>query len=119
MLDAADPEPPVPPGLANLSTAQRVFVDLLGLEPRLVRAAATHSPAANLDLPAVTRWIASIPAAKKDVWLRRAVTEPDLALGHELRRAFREKHDEARVASSRTVGALRASARGGSRRSSY
>lgn len=107
-LDNHAEEPPVPAGLAELTAAQEAMVEFLRIDVDLVAAASIGSAAATEDAAPLRRWLAALSVKEKDAWLRRAVEEPDLALGGELVRAFRAtmkgKHSGAR----RTVGELRA-----------
>jgi len=75
-------EPPVPPGLKELSAPLAEFVRFFQLDPTLVQAAAQASeslrPASALELDAL---IARLPRAECDAFLRRlAEGEPLLAL---------------------------------------
>jgi hypothetical protein len=111
--DVADgkPEPPVPPGLGDLSGPLEAMVALLRIDADLLAAAAEHSGEEPDDAAPFRAWVAALPARAKDQWLLRAVTEPELQLGAELHRAFRaqgKKRPDARV--PRTVAELRAAA---------
>lgn len=102
--DAA--EPPVPPGLAKPTAAQAAMIDFLRLDAGLVATAATRSSSGSGDAAACRRWVRARSAKEKDAWLRRAVDEPELALGGEMLRAFRatSKHRHSRA--QRTAGEL-------------
>lgn len=84
-------EPPVPPGLSNLTAAQQAMVEFLRLDGDLLTAAVAASPALSNDSAAARRWLLALKPREKDGWLERALQEPDLALGVELLRTFREQ----------------------------
>jgi hypothetical protein len=109
-VDDEDAEPPVPPGLLDLSAPLEALVDFLDIDDDLVSAAAERSVAEPDDAGPLRAWVAALPARTKDQWLRRAVDDPDLALGAELRRAFRAQAKAPPAASPRTVAELRAAA---------
>ncbi|HYP77607.1 MAG TPA: hypothetical protein VER12_16660 [Polyangiaceae bacterium] len=84
-------EPLVPPGLSNLTAAQQAMVEFLRLDRDLVTAAVSASPALANDSAAARRWVLALSPREKDCWLERAFEDPDLALGAELLRSFREQ----------------------------
>lgn len=84
-------EPPIPPGLADLTVAQQALVEFLRLDRDLLSAAAAASPALTDDSAAARRWLRAMKPRAKDEWLERALTNPNLALGTELRIAFRQQ----------------------------
>lgn len=104
-----DAEPPVPPGLSDLTAAQAAMVEFLRIDEGLLAAAATTSAVETDGTDALRAWALGLTARVKDEWLLRAVADPDLALGGELRRVFRRT---ARTASrpGRRVAELRAAA---------
>lgn len=108
-LDDDEVEPPVPAGLAELTAAQSAMVDLLRIDVDLVSAAAhaSWSLAAKEDAP-FRRWLAALSSKEKDAWLRRAADHPELGLGGELLRAFRDTTKPVHRGRRRTVGQLRA-----------
>ncbi len=102
-----EPEPPVPPGLASLSAAQRALADFLRLDDDLLAAAAETSAAlrpAQSDRKALAAWIGGLPAKRKDALLLR-VAEGDAGVRGELLRGFGEG-TPAQVETGRTVGQL-------------
>jgi hypothetical protein len=107
-VDDDAPEPPVPAGLAELTAAQEAMVEVLRIDVDLVAAAASGSAALPKDGAPLRRWLAALSAKEKDAWLRRAVDEPDLALGGEILRAFRATMRGEPSARRRTVSELRA-----------
>jgi len=98
-------EPPVPAGLGKLTAAQKAMVEFLNIDLDLLAVAASGS-AAVTDDGALQRWVAALSGKEKDAWLRRAVEQPDLALGGELLRAFRAASRDERSGTRRTVGEL-------------
>lgn len=109
-VDDEDTEPPLPPGLLDLSAPLEAMVDFLRIDADLLAVAAERSAAEPEDADALRTWVAALPARAKDQWLRRAVDEPDLALGAELRRAFRARVKGKAAAAPRTVAELQAAA---------
>ncbi len=85
-----DLEPPVPPGLQELSAPLTEFVRFFQLDPFLVQAAAQASEPLHAALaPALDALIARLPRAECDAFLRRlAEGEPLLAL--KLKRRLQE-----------------------------
>ena len=110
-VDEDSTEPPVPPGLADLTAPQEAMVEFLRIDVDLVAAASRGPAAAAEDGAPFHRWLMALSAKQKDAWLRRAAEEPDLALGGELLRAFRAKAKRERSDKRRTVGRLRALAK--------
>lgn len=105
-----DVEPSVPPGLSDLTAAQAAMVDFLRIDEDLIAAAAEESAAAGDDRSGLRRWALGLTARAKDEWLRRAVDEPDLALGGEMLRTFRAETKASAAPGRRTVAALRGAA---------
>lgn len=103
-------EPPVPPGLTDLTGAQQAMVDFLRIDADLLSAAGEQSSAVPDERAALWRWVAGMTISEKEAWLRQAVDDPDLALGGELLRAFRGHVKPAKTTKRRTVGELRAAA---------
>lgn len=103
-------EPAVPTGLSDLTAPQVAMVEFLRIDDDLLAAAATASPPETGDLDALRRWVLALtPAAKAD-WLTRAIDDPDLALGAELRRTFRRRNEKSISRPRRSVADLRAMA---------
>lgn len=108
-------EPPVPPGLGNLTAPLQAFADFLSLDDDLLRVAAARSPEAETSLPSreIEQWIAAWPEAEKTAWLVRLAQGGEPHLRAELLRRFRDSQTnllqcEERV--PRTVGELLAAA---------
>lgn len=87
-------EPPVPPGLAQLSAPLRALATFLRVDDELIEAAASGSvgePPAEPSRPELARWIKGLPASDKDAYLLRFLGEEgDLVLRAELSQRFRE-----------------------------
>ncbi|HYQ14437.1 MAG TPA: hypothetical protein VEQ58_01725 [Polyangiaceae bacterium] len=90
-VDGEATEPPVPPGLSDLTAAQRAMVDFLRIDPVLVSAAAAESPALIDDSAAFRRWVRALAPRDKEQWLERAINDSELRLGPELLGAFRRQ----------------------------
>jgi hypothetical protein len=114
MGDAAekDVEPPAPPGLSQLTAAQAAMVEFLRIDVDLIAAAAHGIARPSGERSAVRKWALALAPGVKDEWLRRAIDDPDLALGAEILRAFRVKARPAQANGRRTVGELLALAEG-------
>jgi hypothetical protein len=104
-------EPEVPRGLSALTAPQEAMVEFLRIDGDLISAAAEGSDQTSDDRTALLDWARALTPRSKDEWLRRAIDEPDLALGGELLRAFRAKAKKAAtLAGRRTVAQLLAGA---------
>jgi hypothetical protein len=86
------------------------MVEFLRIDEDLISAAAEGSDQISDDRTALTTWTLALSPRAKDEWLRRAVDEPELALGGELLRAFRAKTKPAQRAARRTLAQLLAAA---------
>lgn len=112
-LDEDEPEPPVPPGLGELSGPLRSLVDFLRLDQDLLRVAAQASPtrtAKALSVAALTRWVKSMPEADKDATIVRLLRGEDAHLRAELLRRYNGGSDPKASGGGRTVGELLAGA---------
>jgi hypothetical protein len=111
-------EPPVPPGLRELSPALKSFADFLRIDADLIEVAAPKDTAALPSAPSredLSQWIAALPASEKTALLLRVMEEDTPLIRRELLHRFR--HDKAGVerdsaaepqGAGRTVGQLRA-----------
>ncbi|HSQ63457.1 MAG TPA: hypothetical protein VLM85_09600 [Polyangiaceae bacterium] len=99
-------EPPIPAGLSDLTAAQAAMVEFLRIDEDLILAAAEGNAREADDRTALREWVLALPPRAKDVWLKRAVGDPDLALGGELLRAFRADAKPTRLVRRRTVAEL-------------
>jgi hypothetical protein len=90
-VDEEEEEPPVPPGLGELSPALRVFADFLRIDPDLVSVAAERSPPAPAAPGAdeTRRWIASLPDAERVELLARVAGGAEREVRSELLRRIR------------------------------
>ena len=113
-LEDEDLEPPVPPGLGQLSASLGSFVEFLCIDEDLLQAAAQASAATEDVQPSrdeVHAWVARLPTAEKDDLLTRFIVAEDLTLAMELLHRFRKRHNHAGLRSDarvarRTVGEL-------------
>jgi hypothetical protein len=103
-------EPPVPRGLGSLPASHDALVEFLRIDEHLVAAAAETSAEERDETDDVRAWVAKLTFAAKEEWLQRAVDEPDLPLGVEMRRAFRRQSKTEPQANARTVRDLLAAA---------
>ncbi|MDB5311693.1 MAG: hypothetical protein JWO38_5895 [Gemmataceae bacterium] len=117
-VDEGTTEPPVPPGLFQLSAPLQVFADFLRVDPDLIEvAAAASGEAAPTGLPPeeLADWVAQLPGPEKDAILVRVIQGETGVVAGELLRRFR-KDQAAKLAPAgrgrspgpgrRTVGAL-------------
>ncbi|MBM4321898.1 MAG: hypothetical protein FJ125_18670, partial [Deltaproteobacteria bacterium] len=113
-LDDEDEEPPVPPGLGQLTASLDGFVEFLRIDEDLLAVAAESSPPLEErtpNLPEIRQWVAALPAGEKDDLLARLIGGEDSALASLLLRRFLEARDrrsgrEADQAQRRSVGEL-------------
>jgi hypothetical protein len=87
-----DLEPPVPPGLATLTAAQRALADFLRLDNDLLATAAQTSPPREEitnDPGSLTDWVNHLPAAEKDQLLARVVQGEATRVRTEMLRHYR------------------------------
>lgn len=102
-------EPPVPPGLGELTPAQQALADFLRVDVDLIAAAAERSasPAPAAWRAELRGWIGGLPEDEKtDLLARVALGEPGVAA--ELARRFRATQGGAPAAQTpRTMAALR------------
>ncbi|WP_394843468.1 hypothetical protein LZC95_41280 [Pendulispora brunnea] len=101
-----DTEPPVPAGLAALTAAQATMAEFLRIDGDLISAAAEASEQDSVDGRALRNWVRELAPRAKDEWLLRAASDPNLALGGELLRAFRGNAKPAQKVGRRTVADL-------------
>jgi hypothetical protein len=113
-FDDEDEEPPVPPGLGQLSASLESLVDFLRIDADLLEIAAQASRllAQASPKPAEIReWIGKLPAGEKDDLLARFIAGEEPTLAMELMRRFNEEDDkrsgeEAEGVKKRTVAEL-------------
>ncbi len=86
-------EPPVPPGLKDLTAPLRAFVDFLDIDTELIEVAAKRSRPSGATEPSATEledWIRSLAATEKDEWLLRIARGDEPHARRSLMRCFRE-----------------------------
>ncbi|HQY92896.1 hypothetical protein [Caldilinea sp.] len=88
--EESDLEPPLPPGLDQLSPALTAFINFMGIDPFLVQAAAQDNASPAMpEQPDLAHALDLLPSAERDDFLRRLLQgEANLQL--ELRRRLRE-----------------------------
>lgn len=94
-LEDEDPEPPVPPGLAELSAPQRALCDYLRVDADLLHVAAQGSPPVGetgVGNGRLASWLEQIPAPEKDSLLTRVIRDEGARVQAELMRRFRHLH---------------------------
>jgi hypothetical protein len=105
--DEEEIEPPVPPGLGDLTPAQEAMIDFLRLDGDLLDAAAEGATEVVADEAEMLRqWVLALPAEQKDAWLLSAVADPDLALGGELLRTLRSQTAAPKTTGTRTFAEI-------------
>jgi len=110
--DDAAVEPPVPPGLGELSAPLQALAEFLRIDEALLDAAAEASPPAHSSTELsedMKAWIASLPAGDKDVLLYRLTQGKFLGVQREILTRFRKSCPCAQRESGakhRTVGQI-------------
>ena len=104
LLKAA--EPPVPPGLGQLSAPLESLAEFLRLDRDLLAVAAECSAPAAPPTPRAEweRWLRGLPVAEKDAYLLRLVADGDTHVQVELAQRFWRERAAARPATARTAG---------------
>ena len=111
-LDDEDLEPPVPPGLGQLSASLESLAEFLRIDGDLVHVAAEASPPigdAGIDRDEVRAWVGQLAAREKDELLTNFVIDADHARIAELLQRFVKEHAGAGggpTTTGRTVGQL-------------
>ena len=115
-VDDDEAEPPVPPGLAELTAPLRALAEFLRIDDSLIEAAAEASTPLSTEgdsAEELRTWIEALPVRKKDALLCRLMQEPPAAVQREIMRRFRQARQPERSAArrpGRTVGQLLAAA---------
>ncbi|MEO3779933.1 hypothetical protein ABGB16_24485 [Micromonospora sp. B11E3] len=112
-LDDDEPEPPVPPGLQDLSGPLHALVDFLRLDPDLLAVAAETSAPLKEKTPstsALSRWVKALPESEKDDVVLRLLRGDDAHLRSELLARFHGTTPNESTGGRRTVGELLAAA---------
>lgn len=111
-LDEDDVEPPVPPGLGQLTPAQESLAEFLRIDPDLIHIAAEFSQPMNdqpIDRRAVRAWVGTLSSREKDTVLTDSMVDADLAPIAQLLKRFLEERVPTHTIRSpgrRTVGQL-------------
>jgi hypothetical protein len=113
-FDDEDEEPPVAPGLGQLSASLESMVDFLRIDPDLLEIAtqAGRPLAQARPNPAeIRKWIGKLPAGEKDDLLARFIADEEPALAMEVMSRFIKEDDkrsgeEGEGVKRRTVGEL-------------
>jgi hypothetical protein len=91
-------EPPVPPGLGQLSAPLQALVEFFSIDQDVIGAAATASQALKATTEPIERWVPLLPETERNSFLVRAARgEP---IGAELLRRLREVGGTPRPAAS-------------------
>jgi hypothetical protein len=90
LVDDEVQEPPVPPGLKQMTGVLQDLADFLWLDPALVAVAARRSGEVEETYTdqQIQPWIAGLASEEKDRWLFRFLSEEGPAAAQEFRRAF-------------------------------
>lgn len=104
-------EPPVPPGLGELSACLEAMVEFLRIDEDLLHVAAQESrplATAKPDAQDVLSWVSELPGAEKDMLIARWMTDEGGAGPADLLRRFLRERGGANAEPrrSRTVGEL-------------
>ncbi len=111
-LDDDDVEPPVPPGMGQLTGSLAAMAEFLRIDSDLVHVAAQGSAAMqtdDVDRGELRAWIAGLPVHEKDEILANAIVDGDRAHLAELLQRYLRQHAVAEAGPStepRTVGQL-------------
>lgn len=91
-MDDEEPEPPVPPNLADLNAPLQSFVDFMRIDNDLTAVATENSisESRKTDPKALKAWIQHLPASEKDDLLIRLIEAPNAHLGAELLQRFKQ-----------------------------
>jgi hypothetical protein len=108
-LDNDDTEPPVPPGLGQLSASLESLAEFLRIGGDLLHVAAEASPPigdTGLDRNEVRLWVGKLPAKEKDDLITNLVVNADHAQSAELLQRFLKERagNGGPATSDRTVG---------------
>lgn len=119
-LDDEETEPPVPPGLGELTASLKSFAEFFELDPDLITAAAEGTaagPTHQVSKADIAKWVAGLPLKEKNAVLTTIIEGDDPHIGAELRqRALSEilgaikETGPSRSSQGRTVAELMARA---------
>jgi len=87
-----EPEPPVPPKLADLNAPLKSFADFMRIDTDLIAVASENSisEGRQTDPKGLKTWIRNLPESEKDDILFRLIETPSPHLGAELMQRFRQ-----------------------------
>jgi hypothetical protein len=110
-LDDDDTEPPVPPGLGQLSASLESLAEFLRIDGDLLHVAAEASPPigdTGLDRSDVRAWVGRLPAKDKDELITNLVIDADHSQIAELLQRFLKERagNDTAATTGRTVGQL-------------
>ena len=111
-LDDEDVEPPVPPGLGELSASLESLAEFLRLDGDLLHVVAEASQRlgdSGLDREAVRAWVGELATKDKDELITSLIVDADSALARELLQRFldeRQPGGAGPATTGRTVGQL-------------
>jgi hypothetical protein len=103
-VDESEIEPPVPPGLRQLSAPLRRFIDFIRLDPDLVEVAAAMSGEGVPSGPSteeLSAWVAGLPREDTDRVLVRLMQGEGIPLVGELLQRFRKDQARRQIRSGR------------------
>lgn len=111
-FDDEEVEPPVPPGLGQLSASLKSLAEFLRIDSNLLHVAAQPSPSlgeSGLERDDVRRWVANLRSEEKDELITRLVVEGDQPVVNELLHRFHKEGSASHTVAApprRTVGEL-------------
>jgi hypothetical protein len=111
-VEEEEAEPPVPPGLQDLTAPLQALTDFLRVDETLIEVAAEVSPPLSAERDSAEElrsWVQTLPGPDKDSLLSRLVQESPMAVQREILRRFREARrpqPPLPEASDRTAGEL-------------
>ena len=111
-LDDEEVEPPVPPGLGQLSTSLESLAEFVRIDGDLLHVAAEASPSLEdsaLNRDEIRGWVGKLATREKDELITNLIVDSDHGPVTELLRRFlkeRSSGDVGRAAAGRTVGQL-------------
>jgi hypothetical protein len=107
-IDETTPEPPIPPGLQDLSPPLEAFIELFEVDEYLVQVAARVSPSLNaIPEPSLEAAIKELPRAECDQFLQRLLNgEPNLNLVLKQRLSEFTPSTQTATTPKRTIGEL-------------
>lgn len=111
-LDDDELEPPVPPGLGQLSASLESLADFIRIDRDLLHVAGEASAtiaATKLDRKKLRGWVSRLPGQEKDEFVTTIIMDGDFSIANELRQRFlKEQSTDVALTPgpNRTVGDL-------------